>query len=94
MEVDKGNVVLLVLLDLSPAFDTIDHKKLLNRLSNRCGIKGTALNYFQSYLSERTQTVSIGYAHSNIEHLKYGVPQGCVLGPVLLSIYNSPLGKL
>ncbi len=79
MKVEKGNVVLLVLLDLSAAFDTIDHKTLLSRLSNRCGVKVTALNWFQSYLSEETQTVSIGSAHSNIERLKYGVPHGSVL---------------
>ncbi len=67
---------------------------IINRLSNRCGIKGSALNWFQSYLSERIITVPIGSAHSNIEHLMYGVTQGYVLGPILFSICNSPLGEI
>ncbi len=94
MEVDKGNVVLLALLDLSAAFDTIDHGILLKRLSERCGIKGTALKWFKSYLTGRTQTVAIGKSNSEPKSLKYGVPQGSVLGPILFSIYNSPLGDI
>ncbi len=70
MELDKGKVVMLVLLDLSAAFDTIDHEIRLNRLSRRCGINGTALKWFQSYLEERTQTVSVGSSHSKYETLK------------------------
>ncbi len=95
METDKGKVVLLVLLDLSAAFDTIVHKKkLLSIISNRCGFIGTTLTWFQSYLSERTQTVSIGSCHSIVEHLNYGVLQRPVFGPTLFSIYNSPLGEI
>jgi len=94
MEVDKGNVVLLVLLDLSAAFDTIDHELLLKRLSVRCGIKGTVLKWFRSYLKDRTQSVVINNTKSTAEPLKYGVPQGSVLGPILFSIYNSPLGEI
>ena len=94
MELDNGNVVLLVLLDLSAAFDTIDHEILLKRLSTRCGINGTVLKWFQSYLNDRTQAVNIGTTQSKPEPLKYGVPQGSVLGPLLFSIYNSPLGEI
>ena len=94
MEVDKGNVVLLALLDLSAAFDTIDHSILLKRLSERCGIKGTVLKWFKSYLTGREQTVAIGKSTSEPSSLKYGVPQGSVLGPILFSIYNSPLGDI
>jgi hypothetical protein len=94
MELDRGNVVLLVLLDLSAAFDTIDHEMLLDRLSTRCGIGGTSLKWFHSYLNDRTQKVNIGSSHSTAEPLKYGVPQGSVLGPLLFSIYNSPLGEI
>ncbi len=67
MELDKENVVMLVLLDLSAAFDTIDHEILLNRLSTRCGIRGTALTWFHSYLKDRKQSVTIGLSHSNAE---------------------------
>ena len=94
MEIDKGNVVLLVLLDLSASFDTIDHEILLNRLYTRCGIRGTALKWFRSYLTDRIQTVTIGSSQSVPEPLKYGVPQGSVLGPLLFSIYNSPIGEI
>ncbi len=64
MEMDNRNIVMLVLLDLSAAFDTIDHKILLNRLEKRCGITGVALKWFTSYLSNRTQSVSVNYSHS------------------------------
>jgi hypothetical protein len=94
MELDHGNAVLLVLLDLSAAFDTIDHKILLNRLHTRCGIRDTALKWFKSYLGDRTQKVTIGNSYSETEPLKYCVPQGSVLGPILFSIYNSPLGEI
>ncbi len=94
MELDKGKVVMLVLLDLSAAFDTIDHKILLKRLSRQCGINETAFKWFQSYLKERTQIVSVGSNHSKYQTLKNGVPQGSVLGPILISIYNSPIGKI
>ena len=57
MKMDKGQVVMLVLLDLSAAFDTIDHDILINRLERRYGIKGTALKWFKSYLTNRTQSV-------------------------------------
>ncbi len=61
------------MLDLSAAFDTIDHDILLKRLSTRCGIEGTALNWFRSYLSNRTQTVIIGSSESTLQWPKYGV---------------------
>ncbi len=94
MEMDKDNAVLLVLFEVSAAFDTIDHEILFKRLSNRCGIEGTALNWFRSYLSNRTQTMIIGSSESTLEPLKYGVPQGSILGPILFSIYNSPIEEI
>ena len=85
---------ILVLLDLSAAFDTIDHHKLLNLLKHSFGIRGNALSWFQSYLQDRTQTVQIGSSTSEPVTLKYGVPQGSVLGPVLFTMYTSPLGNI
>ncbi len=94
MELDNRNVMLLLLLDLSAAFDTIDHRILLNRLSERCGIKGTCLKWFSSYLTDRTQIVKINNSTSDIKKVKYGVPQGSVLGPILFTIYMTPLGEI
>ena len=69
-------VTLLVLLDLSAAFDTVDHDVLHNRLSTYFGIKGTALKWFESYLSNRRQRVSIEGVTSKLFDLDFGVPQG------------------
>ncbi len=91
---DNRNVMLLLLLDLSAAFDTIDHSILLNRLSQRCGIKGTCLKWFTSYLSNRTQMVKINDAISDSINVKFGVPQGSVLGPILFTLYTAPLGEI
>ncbi len=91
---DNRNVMLLLLLDLSAAYDTIDHSILLNRLSQRCGIKGTCLKWFSSYLSNRTQLVKINNATSDSINVKYGVPQGSVLGPILFTLYTAPLGEI
>jgi hypothetical protein len=92
--IDEKNCVALVLLDLSAAFDTIDHDILLSRLSNRFGVKGNALAWFESYLSNRTQAVFIDGKTSKRHVLKYGVPQGSVLGPILFISYTAPLGDI
>jgi len=89
--VDKFGGAILVLLDLSSAFDTIDHAVMLNTLRTTVGINGSALNWFQSYLSDRYQSVKIGGSISSRRPLLYGVPQGSVLGPQLFSIYTLPL---
>ena len=90
MSMDKGEVTLL-LLDLSAAFDTLDHGILLERLESRFGIKGTALKWIESYLTDRHQSVLINGVRSDRKSLKYGVPQGSVLGPLLFTAYTSPL---
>jgi hypothetical protein len=94
MQLDKGSAVILVLLDLSAAFDTIDHGILLKRMAKRCGIKGTVLKWIKSYLSDRKQKVVIDGQESETKDIKYGVPQGSVLGPILFTIYMQPLGEL
>ena len=88
---DNRLVSLLTLLDQSAAFDTIDHKILLNRLSYSFGISGTVFKWFISYLTNRTQSVSVGDLNSLPLPLKYGVPQGSVLGPILFTLYSQPV---
>ena len=85
---DDGYVSILSLLDLSAAFDTIDHVILSQRLSSTFGCTGTALGWFQSYLSNRTQSVFVNDIQSAPSNLKYGVPQGSVLGPILFTMYT------
>ena len=80
-----------MLLDLSAAFDTIDYSILLFRLSTTFGFDGLALRFLSSYLSNRTQSVSIETELSPPSPLLTGVPQGSVLGPLLFCLYTSPL---
>ena len=81
--IDEDKRVFLLLLDLSAAFDTVDHQILLKRLANRFGIQGTAHEWFRSYLSGHIQFVCVGKDHSTSRILECGVPQGSVLGPML-----------
>ena len=87
------------MVDLSAAFDTIDHQTLLECLENHFGITSSALNWIKSYLIMRTQRVVIGDRNmdgvwSDPVDLDFGVPQGSVLGPVLFIMYTSPLGGI
>ena len=91
---DTGNSTTLVLLDLSAAFDTVNHSKLLLRLFHRFGIRGRALKWFESYLSHRKQFVRIDGCDSTMRDLERGVPQGSVLGPLLYSLYTAPLADI
>jgi len=85
---------LLVSVDLSAAFDTIDHSLLLSRICHSFGVQGLALKWLNSYLRDRCQTVHIGSVSSSPVFITSGVPQGSVLGPILFSLYVSPIGQI
>ena len=91
---DCGKVSVLTLLDLSTAFDMIDHHILQDRLQNYFGISGSALNWFQSYLSDRQQIISVNSFQSDPAVLQFGVPQGSVLGPILFVLCIQPLSQI
>ena len=84
---------LLVLLDLTSAFDTVDHAQVLGVLED-LGLSGIPLQWFDSYLKDRQQVVSISGSKSAPRELTSGVPQGSVLGPVLFTLYTASLGRL
>ena len=90
----KGSVTALTLLDLSAAIDTTDHTILLDRLNVYYGISELALGWFKSYLSGRTHSVKVGSKLSHPAALQYGVPQGSVLGPILFSLYTNPISSI
>ena len=91
LNMNKQHVTLLVLLDLSAAFDTVDHNVLLSRLHSKFGISGTALEWFRSYLNGRSQRVTVQGNLSQSLNLDFGVPQGSYLGSLLFTIYASKL---
>jgi len=91
LSADRGEVTALSLLDLSAAFDTVDHQLLLTRLKERFGVMGKALDWFQSYLHGRTYSVTYGTSMSDVVHLLCSVPQGSVLGPLLFVLYTAEL---
>jgi len=91
LAIDLRHEAVLVLLDMSSAFDMIDHPLLLDRLSTWYGVGGTALPWFRSYLSERTQSVIVRDITSSPCTLLYGVPQGSVLSSLLFSLDIAPL---
>jgi hypothetical protein len=92
--VDRGDFAALVLLDLSTAFNTVDHAVLLERLRRSFGFSGVALAWLSSYLSGRTECVQRGSCRSSTTTLVCGVPQGSVLGPVLFIMYTADLPSL
>ncbi len=85
---------ILVLLDLSAVFDTVDHKILISRLEHYAGVRGMALQWFKSYLTNRSFAVKVGECLSTSAPLTYRVPQGSILAPLLFSLYMLPLRSI
>jgi hypothetical protein len=92
--IDDRRSAVVVGLDLSAAFDTIEHDILLERLKIMFGVKGTALRWIGTYLGEREQYVVAGGERSTRTRCIFGVPQGSVLGPFLFSVYVSPIAEV
>ena len=93
-DLNSDRVVLMVLLDLSAAFDTIDHDIFVSRLSSRIGVRSVALSWFKSYLSGWSSQVDILGKLSSPKISDFGLPQGSVVGPVAYSIYTLPVGDI
>ena len=94
MELDRGLSVFLVLLDLSAAFDTINHEMLLRTLNSRYHISGKVLQWVSDYLTGRSFRVGVAGSVSTSRALGVGVPQGSVLGPILFNLYTAPLNDI
>ena len=88
-EIDNKKIPLYIFLDLSKAFDTLDHDILLSKRDY--GVKSTSLKWFASYLSERSQYVDYDGLHSSVRSIKTGLPQGSILGPLLFMIYMNDI---
>ena len=94
LSLNKGNISVLALLDLCSAFDTIDHPILVHRLHAVFGFNDTVLQWFSSYLTDRTHYVSLSNHSSVFAHVHSGVPQGSVLGPIIFTMYSKPLSAI
>ena len=87
LNTDKGFNICSIFLDLSKAFDTVNHALLINNLKNCYGVRGTPLCLLNNYLSNRLQYTCINSTISSLESISCGVSQGSVLGPLLFSLY-------
>ena len=92
--IDNRDSVILLMLDLSAAFDTVHHSILLTRLSNSYGLRGVVLDWFRSYLTSRKQYIVVEICKSLLRDLDRGVPQRSVSDPLLYLLYTSSIAKL
>ena len=93
-DANPSRVTLLGMLDLSAAFDTVDHETLLARLQTSYGICGPALSWVASFLTTRSQVVAFNGQTSSVRRLRHGVPQGSVLGPLLFLLYTADVADI
>ena len=94
LSLDKGNISVLALLDVSSAFDTIGHPILVHRLNIDFGFTDAVLQWFSSYLTDRTHYVSLCNHCSAFTPVHSAVPQGSVFGPMLFTMYIKPLSAI
>ena len=91
---DCRSHVVMIMLDLSAAFDLIDHDILFKRLEHTFGLGSDCVKWFKSYLEDRVQCVQVGNNMSGGRHLGLGVPQGSVLGPLIYCMFTRPVGDI
>ena len=91
---DNNKTVLLMLLDMSAAFDTVDHPILLQRLRDLFGLRESVVSWFRSYFENRTVRVSINNVLSDEHVLNYSLPQGSIIGPQGFILYTTPVGDI
>jgi len=94
LALDSGDLAMLTLLDLSAAFDTVDHYIFLKSLNISYGVSRSVFGWLTSYLSNRTQFVQLNGSCSKSSVVACGVPQGSVLGPILFLLYTADLTRL
>ena len=94
LSMSKCEPTTLLLLDLSAAFNIIDHTTLVSCLKDWFSVAGSALDWFKSYLTDHLQSIKIGWSLSESWRLLFSIPQGSVLGPLLFSLYTAPLSHL
>ena len=94
LSLNKGNISVLALLDFSSALDTIDHPILVHRLHTDIGFTDTVLQWFSSYLTDRTQYVSLSNHCSTFAPVHSSVPQGSVIGPILFTMHTKSLSSI
>ena len=94
LSLDQGKFVALVMVDVSAAFDTVEHHSLLARFRHDFGLRGKALQWMQSYISDRKQKVAINSAYSRVINIDYGFAQGATLAGLCFNCYSKPLNDI